>query len=320
MKKTRVCGLLGVEYPILQAGMPWVSNPELVAAVSEAGGLGVLHPSAGMPLDGNMVGNFRENIRRVKRLTNHTFGVSLSVANPLAGSLTHMAVEEGVRIVVTYGGSPALHTGFLKDNDVKVLHQVGTVRHARAAEAQGVDIVIAEGFEGGGLRAVDEVPNLVLLPQVADAVFLPVIVSGGVMDARGYVAALSLGAEGVQMGTRFLATHECVAHPKYKEALLKAIDTGTVIAGRYYRPTRLLRTNLALQLRNSTPASEEEASQRWESELGSEKIRAPMLEGEVDSSISYCGAGVGLVSEIMHAGDVVRSLAEGVNAVLASLR
>ena len=311
--------VLSIEYLILQAGVPWVSNPELVAAVSDVGGLGILHPSAGMIPGGDMVANLRENIRSTRRLTSNPFGVSFYLSNPQVARLIEVAIEEGMKIAVTYSGSPALYTGILKNNDVKVLHQVSTVRHARGAESQGVDVIIAEGYEGGGIRGPDEIPNLALLPQVADAVSIPIIASGGIMDSRGYAAALALGAQGVQLGTRFVATHECIAHPKYKEAMLGAIDTGTVIAGRYHRPTRVLRSDTALRLKSSTPPAEADMSSYWESELGPSQVRAALLEGD-PAGIAYCGAGVGLVSEILSVKEVIRGLVEGVEDIIASLR
>ena len=320
MRNLRVTGSLSIDHPILQAGMPWVSNPELVSAVSNAGGLGILHPSAGMASDGDMVDNLRRNMREVRRLTRNPFGVSFYLANPFVANLIDVALEEGMRISVTYGGSPALHTGVLKDNSVRVLHQVSTVRHARGAEAQGVDVIIAEGYEGGGIRGPDELPNLVLLPQIADSVSIPVIASGGIMDARGYVAALSLGAQGVQLGTRFVATHECIAHASYKEALLGAIDTGTVIAGRYHWPTRLLRGDVALRLKVSSPPSGVDASSYWESELGPPQTRAALLDGDLASGVAYCGAGVGLISDIMDAEEVVKSLIAGAQEIVAHMR
>ena len=320
MKNTRVGRLLAIEYPILQAGVPWVSNPELVAAVSEAGGLGILHPSAGMSADGDTADNLRENMRMVRRLTNNPFAISFYLANPLASDLIDVALEEGMRIALTYAGSPALYTGILTNNDVTVLHQVSTVRHARGAEAQGVDMIVAEGSEGGGIRGPDEIPNLVLLPQVVEAVSIPVVASGGIMDAKGYVAALALGAEGVQLGTRFVATHECIAHPRYKEALMGAIDTGTVIAGRYHRPTRVLRSDVTLKLKSSTPPADTDASGFWQSELGPAQVRAALLEGDLVSGVAYCGAGVGLISEILGAAEVVQGLVGGADAVVASLR
>jgi len=267
-----------------------------------------------------MVDNLRENIRQVRRLTSNPFGVCFYLANPQASELIDTALEEGMRIAVTYSGSPALYTGVLKNNNVTVLHQVSTVRHARGAEAQGVDAIIAEGYEGGGMRGPDETPNLALIPQVVDAVSIPVIASGGIMDARGYVAALTLGAQGVQMGTRFVATRECIAHPRYKEALLGAIDTGTVIAGRYHRPTRILRSDVALRLKDSAPPPGVDPSSYWESELGPARERAALLEGDLSNSMAYCGAGVGLVSEILGAEEVIRRLVEGAEAIIANLR
>jgi enoyl-[acyl-carrier protein] reductase II len=265
-----------------------------------------------------MVDNLRENIRKVRRLTTSPFGVSFYLANPLVSSLIDVAIEEGLRVAVTYSGSPALYTGVLKTSDVVVLHQVSTVRHARGAEAQGVDLIIAEGYEGGGIRGPDETPNLALIPQVADVVSIPVIASGGIMDGRGYVAALVLGAQGIQMGTRFVATHECIAHPKYKAVLLGAIDTGTVVAGRYYRPTRVLRSEVALRLTESSPPAGTDPLGRWEAELGPAQVREALLEGDL-GGVAYCGAGVGLVSEIMGAGAVVQGLVEEADAIRASL-
>ena len=320
MKSSVLCQLLGIEYPILQAGMPWVSNPELVAAVSDAGGLGILHPSAGMDADGDMVNNLRENIRNVRRLTGSAFGVSFYLANPLVSELIYAAIEEGIRIALTYGGSPALHTGVLTKNNITVLHQVSTVRHARGAEAQGVDVIVAEGYEGGGIRGPDELPNFVLMPQVANTVSIPIVASGGIMDARGYIAARALGAQGVQLGTRFVATHECIAHPRYKEALLGAIDTGTVIAGRYHRPTRVLRSDVSLKLKESSPPAGADVQSYWESELSSPQVRAALLEGDLTGGVAYCGAGVGLVSEILGAAEVVSGLVERAGHVMSSIR
>jgi NAD(P)H-dependent flavin oxidoreductase YrpB (nitropropane dioxygenase family) len=230
-----------------------------------------------------------------------------------------VAVEEGVRVAVTLGGSPALYTGYLKENNVTVLHQVALVRHARAAEAQGVDIVIAEGFEGGGLRGRDEVPNLVLVPQIVDAVSVPVIASGGIADARGFVAALALGASGVQMGTRFVATRECIAHPKLKEAIAKAIDSGTIVAGMYHIPARVLRTQTALKLREETPTREGEAVPLWETRFGPMSVRAASLDGDLERGVAYAGASVGLVSDIVGAAQVVESVVKGAEELIQRL-
>ena len=320
MRDPRVARTLGIDHPILQAGMPWVSNPELAAAVSNAGGLGIMHPTASMDPDGDLSTNLRENIRLLRRLTANPFGICFYLGNPRVAELIDIAIEEGVRIAVTYSGSPALFTGLLKSNDVKVLHQISTVRHARGAESQGVDIVIAEGYEGGGIRGPDENSNLVLIPQVADSLSIPIIASGGFMDASGYVVAFSLGAHGVQMGTRFVATKECVAHEKYKAALMGAIDTGTVIAGRYHLPTRILRGDAALRMKDNTPPSGTDAADHWDSALGPMHVRSALLDGELEDGVAYCGAGVGMISEVLDAGDVIRSIVEGAHSIINDLR
>jgi NAD(P)H-dependent flavin oxidoreductase YrpB (nitropropane dioxygenase family) len=319
MKRTRVCDVLGINHPILQAGLPWVSNPQLVAAVSNAGGLGILHPTAGMELDGDIVRNLQENMRRVHRITDKPFGVAFYLSNPRTPDLIEAATQEGMRIAVTYGGSPSMHTGDLKERDVIVIHQVATVRHARGAEAQGVDIVIADGFEGGALRGVDKVSTIVLVPQIASSVSIPVIASGGIADSRGYVAALALGAQGVQLGSRFVATRECISHQKYKEAIIAAIDTGTVIIGGDRWPTRVLRNGLALRLKEGERSSSPQDLQAWEEELGATRARAAMLDGDLEEGIAYCGAGAGLISEILSVREVFRELIEGSDAVLEKL-
>ena len=319
MKRTRICSLLGIDLPILQAGLPWVSNPELVAAVSNAGGLGILHPTAGIQADDDLVENLRANIRRVQLLTRNRFGVALYLPNPMIADIIEAASQEGVRIAVTYGGSPALYTGTLKDHDITVLHQVATVRHARGAEAQGVDIVIAEGFEGGGLRGADKVSTMVLVPQVAGSVSIPVVASGGIVDSRGFLAALALGAEGVQMGSRFVATHECISHQSYKEAIVAAIDSGTVIVGGDRWPTRVLRNGMALRLMESGLKGTGNDLGTWEQELGMDKARAAMMDGDLEEGVGYTGAGVGLISEILSVQEVVKELVDGSQALAKRL-
>ena len=319
MRRTQVCNILSISHPILQAGIPWISNPELVAAVSNAGGLGILHPTAGIDADGDMVANLQANIRRVQLLTNNPFGRALYLPNPRISEMIEAATQEGIHIAVTYGGSPALYTGTLKEHDILVLHQVDTVRHARGAEAQGVDIIIAEGFEGGGLRGADKVSTMVLVPQVAAAVSLPVIASGGIVEARGFVAALALGAQGVQMGSRFAATRECISHQNYKEAVVAAIDSGTVIVGGDRWPTRVLRNGMALRLKREGLHGPENDLSTWEAELGMAQTRAAMFDGDLEAGIAYTGAGAGLISEIISVSDVFKDLLEGGQSLVKQL-
>lgn len=318
MKRNHLCGLLGVQYPIIQAALPWVANAGLAAAVSEAGGLGLVSPSATMAEDDDMRDNLRRQIRQAKGRTRRPVGVGLYLGYPEIDDLAQITVEEGVRVVVTSGGSPALYTGFLKDNEVTVLHLVSSVRHARAAEINGVDVVVAEGYEGGGFRGVTEEPTFILLPQVVDAMDIPVVASGGITDARAFAAALCMGASGVHMGTRFVATTECPAHQRYKKALIKAVDSDTIVAFHDGIPVRLLRTEASAKLGKQVRKESEGATTRGP-DLKYQQVRATMLEGDLTGGLAYCGAGVGMVNEVVPAAEVVQSLMQGAKQVLSQM-
>ena len=318
MKRTPVSTALGISYPVLQAGLPWVSNPELVAAVSNAGGLGVLHPTTGNEPGGDPVADLHGVIRRVQRLTTKPFGVSFHLPHPQIEQLIEASAQEGITISITYGGSPALYTGKLKEHNMTVIHQITTVRQARGAEAQGVDMVIAEGFEGGGLRGVDKVSTMVLVPQVVGSIAIPVIASGGIVDSRGYVAATALGAMGVQMGSRFVATKECISHQIYKTAMVAAIDSGTIVVGGDKWPTRILKQGIAIQMRESGLESGDDSA-AWEQELGIERTRAAFLDGDFESGIAYTGAGAGLISEILTVQEVFKDLVDGSHSLARKL-
>ncbi|MBE0415016.1 MAG: nitronate monooxygenase [Dehalococcoidia bacterium] len=317
MKRTRICDLLGIEHPIIQGGMTWIANAELAAAVSEAGALGIISPNAAMRLEGDVVENLRSQIRKAKSLTDKPFGVNLPVQIPECKELIDVVIEEGVKVVTTSAGNPALHTPRLKEGGVKVLHVVASVRHAKGAERHGVDAVIAEGYEAGGHNGFDELPTFVLVPQVVEAVSIPVVAAGGIADARGFVAALALGAEGVQMGTRFVATHECVAHQNFKEMIVKATDTGTMITGRKLGPTRGIKNEFTAKLleMDKRGASAEEIL----AFIGVGRSRMGQLEGKVQEGEVYCGAIAGVISEIVSAGEVVRSIVDSYSRVVANL-
>lgn len=306
MKRTRVCELLEIEYPIIQGAMNWVANGELAAAVSEVGGLGIITPGANWDRKGERADNLRLQIRRAKERTAKPFGVNLTVLDPESRKFAEIVASEGVPIVTTSAGNPATLTPFLKERGIKVLHVVASCRHARGAERAGVDAVIAEGYEAGGHNGMDEIPTFVLVPQVVDAVNVPVIAAGGIADGRGLVAALALGAEGVQMGTRFIATTECCAHPRFKEAVLNADDAATVITGRKIGPTRGLRnafTDRMLEM-EAAGASADELQQF----IGFGRSPAGQLDGDAEEGEMYCGAVAGLVKTIVSAGDVVREV------------
>lgn len=318
MKKTRLCDLLGIEYPIIQGGMTWIANAELAAAVSNAGGLGLISPNAGAPLVPSMQENLRNQIRKAKALTDKPFGVNLPLAGPTIRELMDVVIEEGVRVMSCSAGNPRTHTQYLKDAGVTVLHVIASVRHAQGAEAAGVDAVIAEGYEAGGHNGFDELTTFTMVPQVVDAVKIPVVAAGGIADARGFIAALALGADGVQMGTCFIATDECIAHANFKEAVLKVNDTGTVISGRKLGPTRGIKNSVTEQvLEMEARGASAEELQKF---LGAQRARLGQLEGDLDNGEGYCGSIAGIIKEIVSAGEVVRRIIEGSTQVIAGLQ
>ena len=217
--KTRVTELLGIEYPIIQGGMAWVADHHIAAAVSEAGGLGLI-AAANAPAEW-----VREQIREAKKLTDKPFGVNIMLMSPSADEVAKIVVEEGIKVVTTGAGSPEKYMEAWKAAGVKVIPVVASVALARRMERCGADAVVAEGTESGG--HIGETTTMALVPQVVDAVKIPVIAAGGIADGRGIAAAFMLGAEAVQMGTRFVATEECHVHENYKQFLLKARDIDT---------------------------------------------------------------------------------------------
>lgn len=318
MKETRVCSLLGIKYPIIQGGMTWIANAELAAAVSEAGGLGTISPNAGMRVEDNVELNLRSQIRMARELTSKPFAVNIVVLIPEIAALVDVLINEGVPVVTTSAGNPRLYTNRLKEAGIKVLHVVSSVRQAQVAEDSGVDAVIAEGFEAGGHNGFDELTTMVLVPQVADAVDIPVIAAGGIADGRGLAAAFALGAEGVQMGTRFIATAECNAHPDFKRKIVESLDTGTMITGRALSPTRTLRNEFAAKVsaldRHGTTADELLAF------IGMGRSRMGQLEGNVEDGELYCGEVSGMIRDIAPAGDIIKEIVAGYDRVVTGLR
>ena len=318
MRKTRICELLGIEYPIIQGAMSWIANGELAAAVSEAGGLGIIGRNAGWDGRGEWIDNLRRQIRIARERTRKPFGVNIVVLDPQVQDVADLVAEEGVPVVTTSAGNPAVLTSFLKEKGIKVLHVVASCRHAAGAEKAGVDAVIAEGYEAGGHDGMDELPTFVLVPQVVDAVKVPVVAAGGIADARGFVAALALGAEGVQIGTRFIATTECCAHPAFKQAVIEALDTSTTVTGRKIGPTRGIKNGFTAKLTEMELSGA--SAEQLEEYIGLGRSPAGQLRGDLREGELYCGAIAGLVTEIVSAGEVVRSIVEGAERVLASLR
>ena len=319
MKKTRLCELLGIEYPIIQGGMVWIANAELAAAVSNAGSLGLISPNAGMSRNGDQVENLKKQIEIAKGLTSKPFGVNLPILNnPQIEALVDEVIKAKVKVVATAAGNPALYTSRFKEAGIKVLHLVAAVRHAQSAERRGVDAVIAEGYEAGGHNGLDELTTLTLVPQVVDAVSIPVVAAGGIADARGVVAALALGADGVQMGTRFVATSECAAHQNFKDAIVKATDTDTAITGRKLGPTRILKNEIATKLLNMEAAGA--SVDELQAFIGSSRSRTGQYEGDLAKGEAYCGSIAGMIKETKSVAEVIQSIVENYDKVLDRLR
>ena len=309
MKKTRVCNLLKIKYPIIQGGMLWLATAELAASVSTAGALGLISPFAGMEKHGDPSKNLKIQIAKTRVLTKNPFGVNIPLDLRQSGILIDVVIEEEVRIVVTAAGNPAHYTDLLRREGVRVMHVVSSVRQAQIAESCNVDVVIAEGVEAAGHVGFDELPLFSLIPQVADAVSIPIVAAGGIVDARGVVAAMSLGAEAVQLGTRFIAVEENIAHPRYKQAIIDAKDTDTMITCRRLLPTRSLRAEFSRRLIELEASGASANSIR--DFLGYSRARTAQLEGDLDNGEAYCGASAGLIQEILPVALVIQRLVSG---------
>jgi enoyl-[acyl-carrier protein] reductase II len=297
--------------------MLWIATAELAAAVSNAGALGVISPLAGMKKQGVPAKNFKDQLAKIKRLTAKPFGVNIALDLDYTDSLVEVALGEKAKIVVTAAGDPARFAGVLKNEGATVLHVVSSVKQAQKAEACGVDGVIAEGIEAGAHNGTDELPLFALIPQVVDEVSIPVIAAGGIADARGVVAAFALGAEAVQLGTRFIAVDENSAHLNYKQAIVDARDTDTVITTRSIVPTRSLKTkftNTILELERSGAAAGD-----IRAFIGFRSNRTAQIEGNLNGGEAYCGASAGLIKDILPARDVVRQLVDGYEQVVKRL-
>lgn len=288
MISTRLTQLLGITYPILQGGMAWVASSSLVAAVSNAGGLGVL--GAG-PMD---AATLVKEIHQIKTLTDKPFGVNIMLMMPSAPELIQVCLAERVPVVTTGAGNPAPYIKAFKDIGTKVIPVVAAASLAKRLEKAGADAIIAEGNESGG--HIGEVTTMVLIPQVVDAVSVPVIAAGGIADGRGIMAALALGAEGVQMGTRFIVATECHVHENYKKALTSARDRDAIVTGLTTgHPVRVLKNKLAKHYleREKAGATPEELE-----EIGRGSLRKTVIEGDIENGSVMAGQAVGLVDAI----------------------
>lgn len=296
--KTRITELLGIEYPVIQGGMAWVATAELAAAVSNAGGLGLI-AAGGAPAD-----IVREQIKKARSLTDEPFGVNVMLMSPFADDIMNMLLEEKPSVVATGAGNPAKYIPALKEAGIKVMPVVASVAIAVKMERSGADAVIAEGTEAGG--HIGELTTMVLVPQVADAVNIPVVAAGGIADSRGTAAAFALGADGIQVGTRFICSEECIAHENYKNAILKAKDRDAVVTGRSGgAPVRALKNKLTKEY---TRLEKEGASFEEIEALGVGGLRRAFEDGDVENGSLMAGQSAAMVNSILPCREIVEDL------------
>jgi nitronate monooxygenase len=318
MFETRLTQLLGIKYPIIQSGLQWLATAQLASAVSEAGGLGIISSLSFPDQD-----NLRKEVRRTREMTKKPFGVNLSMLPELTKGdrteeILQVILEEKVPAVETSGRSPEPFMQALKNEGIKLIHKVPSVRFAKKAESIGADAVTIVGFECGGHPGMDDVTSMVLIPIAAESIHIPIIAGGGIADARGFLAALALGAEGVVMGTRFVATHECPAHPRIKEGFVRARETDTMVIQRSIRNAARVIKNKAAE---KTLSMEEKGAQLEEllTVISGQMGQKALQEGDLEGSVISCGQCVGLIHEIKSVKEVINEIIQGAQSILERL-
>lgn len=311
MIRTPLCDLLGIEYPIIQGGMAWVGTAELVAAVSNAGGLGIVGGGNASPEE------VAREIRLAKEMTDKPFGLNIPLAvSGYADEIVTLCIEEDVKIVVIGAWRPGDHIARLKEAGIVVIPVVASVALAKRLERQGADALVAEGMESGG--HIGDVATMPLVPQVVDAVDIPVIAAGGIADGRALVAALALGAQGIQMGTRFICTTECTAHENYKRAILKARDRSTMTTGHSLgHPVRAIRNPMVHQFEEleKRGISEEEII-----EFGTGKLRLAAIEGDTKNGSVMAGQIAGMIDDIVPVKELIERIVAEAEEIIGQLQ
>ncbi len=312
--KSKICEILGIKYPVFQGAMAWIADAYLASAVSNAGGLGII-AAGNAPAD-----YVREEIRKAKELTDKPFGVNIMLLSPFVDEVVDMVCAEGVKVVTTGAGNPGKYMAKFAENGVNVIPVVASVALAKRMEKMGVNAVIAEGMESGG--HIGKLTTMALVPQVVDALNIPVIAAGGIADRRGVNAAFMLGAQGVQVGTRFLVANECTVHQNYKNKILKAKDIDTVITGNITgHPVRVLKNKLTkayLAVEKEETSKAEPDIEKLE-KLGAGALRMAAKDGDMENGSVMSGQIAGLVKKEESCADILKDLTADLDKVFTIL-
>ena len=296
----KITKLFNIRYPIIQGGMIWCSGWELASAVSNAGGLGLIGSGSMYP------DILKDHIRKCKAATNKPFGVNVPLLYPQTDEHIKIIIEEGVKIVFTSAGNPKKYTSYLKENGITVVHVVANVKFAQKCEEAGVDAIVAEGFEAGGHNGFEETTTMALIPQVRKAIDIPLIAAGGIGTGRTMLAAFAIGAEGVQIGSRFVASVESSAHPDFKKAVLAAGDGDTKLTLKKLVPVRLIKNKFFNRINNAETegATREELMEM----LGRGRAKLGMFEGDLEEGELEIGQVSGLINEIKPAAEIIKEI------------
>jgi enoyl-[acyl-carrier protein] reductase II len=309
--RNRITELFGIEYPIIQAGMVWVGGWKLASAVSNCGGLGLIGAGSMKP------DVLREHIRKCKAATSKPFGVNIPLLRGDAEDLVSATIEEKVKIVFTAAGHPGKLIDALKRNNVTVVHVVSSIKQALKAESVGCDAIVGEGVEAGGHNGMDELTTMCLIPQLVDAVNIPVIAAGGIADGRGIAAAFALGADGVQIGTRFAATIESSAHENYKRKIIDAKDNDTVLVLKKIGMARTIKNEFSFKVLEAELRGAD--AEKLKTLLGSKRERLGIFEGNTEEGLLEAGQSSGLIKDILHVDELFIKLISEFNDTIVKI-
>lgn len=309
--KTRVTELLGIQYPVIQGAMAWIAEGQLAAAVSAAGGLGII-AGAAAPVD-----IIRQEIHKAREKTKKPLGINVMLLSPNADDLAQLVIDEKIEVVTTGAGNPGKYMERWKQAGIKVMPVVASVALAKRMERMGADAVIAEGMESGG--HIGETTTMALLPQVVDAVSIPVISAGGIADGRGMAAAFALGAEAVQCGTIFLTADECICSEKYKDLIIKASDISTIVTGRSNgHPVRALKTPLTRACLDLEKGGEDRSLEEIET-MTAGSLRKAVIEGNFQEGTFMAGQVAGMVRQRSTCADIIKTMTAGAKTTMQAL-